>query len=412
MVERGVILDRYPQVGAHAREHAVQTADLALNIAGRPEYKGLFDIEDFRLIERIALLHDIGYKKRPYWSSAGVEHPQAALEDIDESLSDFDPVRRAMAILIIINHDATNHAFPSFPFTAEINRMGLQEFYGVCFRPPGALSDDPSVPNSFFENVPDNYLPMLQVIQEADALLGSIERTYKFSVDRGVPVTADDGGIPGIGMLMWQISALANVILAAKRALLDAYTKEGQEAAWRMFVEAQDFARGKIGSENGSDLLREEDVRDIIWQRKTLGERFNPNVRITQAFPLEGVHYVVQGLGLLRFPKGFQLKFKSRLIDTDRYKQRKVLPQQELNLLEKIREYLIRNYAFDILTETDGVLRVIADVVDKIPGAEYTLIPPIISEGSTNLVLNPASQLWIDLAIKLKIPKIRVLLVS
>ncbi|PIV09210.1 hypothetical protein COS31_03985 [Candidatus Roizmanbacteria bacterium CG02_land_8_20_14_3_00_36_15] len=209
---------------------------------------------------------------------------------------------------------------------------------------------------------------------------------------RGVPVATDDGdNIKGIGMPMWQHSALANVILAAKKCLLDAYTKEEKEYAWMMFLEAREFIKEQIGTANVGEILRKEDVENLIWNKDCnhFGRRFNENVRISQAFNLLGAFYVLRGMNLI--PDINPQDLKSRLIPLQEFITKEIgslVNRQKLDrvtsnssqfkILKQIRENLIRNYGFDILTETSGLLRVMAsaDLFQQFSSnGEYTLIP-------------------------------------
>jgi len=425
-IERSKILNIFPPKDAHGREHANQTADLALKISCLPEYKNRIINRDRDLIEASSLVHDLGYLRRePFWSTVQWEHPYGALNKVDEMFSQFNEVERAMIKLVVLNHDITNHSFPAIMGKAEIDRFGYPEIFGVPSRTPGILADWPGITNDIWEQIPqEKFYAILQIIQEADGRLGDFQRTFDFSVGRRISIAANDGEMEGVGMPMWQHSALANVILAAKRCLLDAYTEEGKEYAWRMFQEAKEFVTRQIGPDNVGEILRKEDVENIIWKedRNHFGRRFNENVKISQAFTLQGAFYVLSGL----IPEIDLQKLKSRLIPLQEFVNREkggivdrpkldrvTANSQKLKVLKEVRENLIRNYGFDILTETDGVLRVTAtaDLFNQMSSTgEYTLIPPIIDKYFT--IFNPESKVWIDLAKQLGISKIRVLMID
>jgi len=261
---------------------------------------------------------------------------------------------------------------------------------------------------------------MLQVVQEADARLGNIQRTFDFSVNRNIPIVSGDYG--DIGMPMWQESALANILLAAKRALIDAYTAEGKEFAWKMFVDAREFCSQYIPQNHIGEILNEEDIQKLVWSKKTYNSRFSPSIRITQAFNLIGTQYILSAM------EGNEdlghNRLVSKLVDISSIDKSKIRNDQlsrhisnsfpYKNLL-RIRDGLICNYAFDLLRETSGILRVMVESNlekrNSTPKAEYTLIPPIIDNLSYT-ILNPNSRVWIDLAKDLKIPQIRVLTIS
>jgi len=141
-IERTAILDKFPLNDAHGREHAIQTADLALQISYLPEYKDLINDRDRDLTEASSLVHDLGYlKQEPFWSTVQWEHPYSALSEVDKMFPQFYAVERAIIKLVVLNHDATNHSFPAIMGKTEIDRFGFPDVFGIPSRTPGILAN-------------------------------------------------------------------------------------------------------------------------------------------------------------------------------------------------------------------------------------------------------------------------------
>jgi len=61
---------------------------------------------------------------------------------------------------------------------------------------------------------------------------------------------------------MWEESAVGNVRLAAKRALLDAFTRRGKEIAWQGYLETEEVIR-ELAEENGVPYHQEIHLSDL-----------------------------------------------------------------------------------------------------------------------------------------------------
>ena len=420
--ERLNLIDRlYPETGAHAKDHARETALSSWNISYEPEYANYLTDRHRELIFIAAILHDSGYgENQPYWSGMQWEHPygsDAVLKRNIEHLSDLTPEEKIYVRLLVLNHDHTNFRFPGLK-RLEIERLGTSSplFAAPPGPAPGIISGPPEIPNEFYDQADRNYpfWQMLSILREADSRLGSPERTINFTQSRGIPTLADDGGIPGVGILAWQESGAANVLLAAKRALLDAYTKQGQIYAWNMYQEALEFVK-KIFIENKPEManvnnlvsLRFEDVQKYIWQA-TYADRDSPRVQIIQAIPLENIPIFL--------PFEFShLSYVSRIVDIDRisipnYGMRLNLPKINVEYLQFIRDWIIRSYTIDILTELSGICRVLSDFIishDRFT-KEATLIPPILRQNGSLAY----GEEWLSLAKLVGVPKIRALIIK
>lgn len=411
------ILGLYPEGGAHAKDHAQKTYNLTQEIITEPEYLGRLNNRLASLVGAAALVHDLGYSgvNQDYGSGTQWEHPyHSALmaRDILQQIEGLDSNDIATVIFLILNHDNTNFSFPALHRFEGLKRNSTLEIFGQTDLPPGGLTDTSLLTDDFFDRVKgQDFFPMLHILQEADSRLGSAERTYNFSISRKVPVVSAEGEV---GMLMWQGTALANVLLAAKRALLDTYTENGQRKAWEIFQSSRNFVLEKIreeaikeGKEIPADfdplgqLLRLEDIENLIWSK---GDgRFDRLVRITQVFPSENSHYLIG------------LKTRTKLIGLNELNENSSHGNKNQATLKALREKLIENYAFDILTETNGILRVETDqdLEANFPSSEWTIIPPVVrrlKDGSC--VIERMDFPWINLAKELEMEKIRVLVLE
>ncbi len=242
---------------------------------------------------------------------------------------------------------------------------------------------------------------MLHILQEADSYLGDPKRTIEFSKSRNIPVLADDGGMPGIGLPMWQMSGAANVLLAANRALRDSYTAKGRQNAWKMYQEARRFIAELIqkdavysGYDNLGELLRFSDVKQPVWQSNPQAD-----VAINQAFGLDAIN--------LLLPRSINKPTKSRLIDVGKITGGSV-DNNKLKLLTYLRERIIGNFAIDVLSQLSGGLTIVADYHGD--GRLQTLIPPILQKSNDNFSLKSGRE-WIEIARENGVKQVRCLLI-
>lgn len=376
----------YPDSGAHGKDHALKTTQLAWEISYEPEYLGVLDDRDRYLLCVGAAGHDSGYKRKSYWSGTQWEHPYESKEQLFANAgfqTDFTDAEKALVGLLVLNHDNTNYRFPAY-LRFERDRNGFTDPIGWPPGPPPGIIFETDNMGEVLEVVPSNkFWAMLHILQEADSRLGDAKRTIDFSKSRNIPIFVDDGGIPDVGMPMWQYSGLANVILAAKRVLLDAYSQNGQQQAWEIYKQAIAFIKQSL-VETGAPAetlqlgdLRKTDVMQYIWQ-KGQSERSLPHTRITQAFPLEGVP-IIMG------EQYRNMSVSSRLVPIEQVFHRGYVDQDKVRNLLFLRRALLTNYAIDLATEIPGALRIISATIDTMPH-EYTVIPPIVeTQQYTNL---------------------------
>lgn len=376
----------YPDSGAHGKDHALTTTQLAWEISFEPEYSGILDDRDRYLLCVAAAGHDSGYRRKPYWSGTQWEHPYESVEQLfqDPGFKDnLSQTEQQIVGLLVLNHDNTNYRFPAY-HRFERERNGFTDPIGSPPGPPPGIIFESENMGDALDQFPSNkFWSMLHILQESDSRLGDAQRTIAFSKSRNIPIFVEDAGVPDIGMPMWQYSGLANVLLASKRALLDAYTKNGQNISWEMYEQTLAFIKYTL-TETGISAeqlqmgeLRKDDVIHHIWEKEQ-SSRSLPHIRITQVFPLEGVPIV---LG----EQYRNMSVSSRVVPVEQIKYRGYVNEKKVRELLFLRKSLLTNYAIDIATETPGVVRIIAATIDTMP-QEYTIIPPVVeTQRYTNL---------------------------
>ncbi|MFO7322125.1 MAG: HD domain-containing protein [Chloroflexota bacterium] len=218
----------------HGVNHALDVERYVRQICDAPDIAIHGPARD--LLRAAALLHDIGYSAyQPDWSPDRREHIRAGL-DIAARFLAADPatasqttVTRAL-LYLIAHHDDTNFKFPTALRDGEVV--------------PADLGDHADMLAAFEQSLaPEDRAALtrlLCVLREADALAATdtagAERTFGYSVERGLPVFAP--GNP-LNAWCWEESAVSNVRIAARRLLLDATSEAGKSAARRSYAAAE-----------------------------------------------------------------------------------------------------------------------------------------------------------------------------
>lgn len=232
---------------AHAREVAASVARI-----GRAPEVALSTAELF-VTQVAALLHDIGYAAfRPDWSTDRREHIAASLENAAAFLPtlpvfDAHPALVDTALYLIAYHDDTNYKFPTLAHGGAVMPVDVGAFVERLATFADSLSPADRV----------RARRMLNVLREADAIAATdtagAERTFRYSVERGVPVFAP--GDP-LNAWAWEESAVGNVRIAARRLLLDAVSDAGQQTARRAYTAAEAFVKD-VCTQHGVPYLPE-----------------------------------------------------------------------------------------------------------------------------------------------------------
>lgn len=227
---------------AHGLKHACEVEQLALEIAQEPEFANI--PVDATVLGAAALLHDSGHTRLlSSWSSDRFEHVEESVHIAQETLTSIeepfetDPDRLRQVCYLILHHDETNY---SFPIKSRGGRPATSVFFQEQVRWPYILPGEKK-----------SVQAMLAILREADALTATgtkgAKRTLEYSLSREIPLFA--AGNP-LNAWMWEESAVGNVRLAAKRALLDAFTKSGKEIAWQGYLEMEEVIKA-LAEEDG-----------------------------------------------------------------------------------------------------------------------------------------------------------------
>lgn len=348
---------------AHGIDHAYETERLVIEIAAREEYTEL-DI-DLTILRAAALLHDAGYTRADStWSPGKVEHVREGVRIAQELLSGVAPFGENQQMLeivcyLVLHHDDTNYSFP-------IKKNG----YNIVCSPQDY--EDQFNWSSLPDQSDVSLKAMVSILREADALLGAGEsgalRTWEYSIHRRLPPVTY--GNP-LNAWAWEESALGNVRLAAKRALLDARTKEGWNGAVERYHESESFV-AKLCQRNGIQYDPESGCIDLDTIKRNAPSggcrltRFEEWATLQNTLartPLNGDRSLFPYAGAHIESRLLPLKDLSPL---SRYVLK---PQIELHKV--IREALFANYALDVFD-----LAGIAEFT--LPDRQIRIAPPII----------------------------------
>lgn len=229
----------------HGVEHAMDVEKNVFLICEQPDIE-VSNIEKF-LLRAAALLHDIGYSAyQPTWSRDRREHVEAGIRLVTRLLKDA-PIFRAepdltlFVLYLIAYHDDTNYKYPTMARDGEVVPVHLGE-YGSHMETFEQLLDTA-------EQI--RLRLMLAILREADAMAATdtagAQRTYNYSVGRGLPIFAS--GNP-LNAWCWEESAIGNVRVGARRLLIDAVSAEGRKLARAHFAAMEAFVEAKCAEHN------------------------------------------------------------------------------------------------------------------------------------------------------------------
>lgn len=348
----------------HGLDHAFEVEKLVIKIA---EETDLCDHDqNIMVLQAAALLHDTGYTRADEnWSIGKVEHIRESIIISIEILSRISPFKEEPSLLqavcyLIFKHDDTNYSFP-------IQQNGYSK-----------LSEPHKFEKLFDWSTiscidSESLLLMIKILREADALLGTGDegaiRTWTYSLNRSLPPVSN--GSP-LSSFAWEESAMGNVRLAAKRALVDAKTHFGRTIATNGYRKTEEFIanicerngityESEPGLETGGiDKLETEPNKEC----HVLGYRnWSSLVNTLRCSPLQGDHTLLPYAGA---------NINSRLIPIDNISplSRYVLRIQT-QFHQKIFQSLFNNYALDIFN-LSGIIEFNLD------GKLIKLSPPIV----------------------------------
>lgn len=248
--------DLYPENDqTHGLNHALEVEELAIDIASREEYSN-HNI-DLIVLRAAALLHDSGYAHhKKDWSAGKVEHVRESIKIAESILSCIQPFSLNTSMIqsvcyLILHHDDTNYSFPIMEGSFGLVRHPQQ--FESLFEWHELQEGDKNSLNA-----------MSSILKEADGLQGigleGAVRTFNYSLERSLPPISH--GSP-LNAWAWEESIIGNIRLAAKRALLDAHTKEGFHSTIKKFEEVESFVK-KFCERN-----------TIVYEPATKLERYN-----------------------------------------------------------------------------------------------------------------------------------------
>jgi hypothetical protein len=218
----------------HGIAHAHDVEADVRQIAAEPDIA--LDSSELFVLRVAALLHDVGYADhQPDWSQDRREHIAASMSHAAALLPTLPifsqhPALLPVVLYLIAYHDDTNYKFPSLVWDGAVMPVKLGAFAEQIAAFEASLSAEASL----------RLRLLLSVLREADARAATdtrgAERTYRYSVSRGLPVFAP--GDP-LNAWAWEESAVGNIRVAARRLLIDAVSQTGQQQARASYAAAE-----------------------------------------------------------------------------------------------------------------------------------------------------------------------------
>jgi len=363
---------------AHGLKHALEVEQLALEIVREPEFASI--TLDVTVLSAAALLHDSGHTRATSsWSSDRVEHIEEGVHIAREALAsvapfDTDPDRLRQVCYLILHHDDTNY---SFPIKTRCGTPAVSASLREQFEWLHVLSEEDK-----------SIRAMLAILREADAVTATgakgAERTLKYSLARGLPLFA--AGNP-LNAWMWEESAVGNVRLAAKRALLDAFTARGKDVAWKGYLEAEELIRA-LAEENGVTYEQEVHLSKLCGIARSPGDDDLHMNRLRSWEQLVDILRRVELKGDAGIHPYQEATIESKLVEIERLSPLAyyVLKSQLKAGKQLFRKFLTR-YGLDPF-DLSGIVEFTNG------GTEYLLAPPIIEVYTEHKGRLAGKQIW------------------
>lgn len=271
----------------HGLGHALAVERNVFMLCDQPEVQ-VSNVEKL-VLRSAALLHDIGYAAyEPNWSNDRREHVAIGLDLVFSQLRN-TPIFAEHTDLIdyvvylIAFHDDTNYQFPSAAHDGRVDTVDL----GVYSDTLAGFAADLAPQQR------ERLYWLLHLLREADAMAATnnegARRTFDYSRSRDLPIFGP--GDP-LRAWRWDESAIGNVRLGAKRAVLDAISESGKTRARHSYQGAEAFVEQICALHNIPYTPECDPV-------ETLPDSEKRSFRLTAAFGWPDVVETLRGVVLL-----------------------------------------------------------------------------------------------------------------
>lgn len=231
-------------------------------------------------LETAALLHDVGYSAyQPTWDANRRQHVQASLDFTTHTLRNIQFFARHPPLILVVSyligyHDDTSYKFPSAVWQGGVNMVELGPY-------EKSLSEfDAGLPKSQHCRL----RLLLGLLREADALSAAgpsgASRTFSYSAGRGLPIFARGNALDA---WCWEESAVGNTRLAAKRALIDACTRDGRRRARESYRATEAYVEAICVREGVAYV--QEDIASVLDGTSVLDPAVGTTLDIVRYVP-------------------------------------------------------------------------------------------------------------------------------
>lgn len=318
--------------------HAQAVEEAVLDILAAPEHTTIHGI-DVSMLQCAALLHDIGFAHRTEsWSLDCLEHIEVGKRLASQILSQNTlfqdhPERISQVLRLIQHHDDTSYSFPT------AKRDGRPAFSARLQRP----------------NCLD---ASLAILREADSRIHASDSCIQAAshewLSQGLPLSASGNAL--VGTWRWMDSVFGNIRLVAKRAVLDAHTRDGYLAAGETYRRLEDHIRKQCSL---ADVAYETEVCPLTMRQASMARVANKSfeLEIVAFHAWDELEHTLRSVPLLynRAIHPYRhAKLELRLVDLD--------------ALSPLALYVLRNRLEDVLELHDALMVTYCVGIWDLPG--------------------------------------------
>ena len=352
----------------HGFDHALDIEKRVREIAEEPEFTHIN--LDKIILSAAALFHDTGYLHyNPLWLPGQTEHVRESIEITRKILStippfDTDSNKLRQVCYLIKHHDQTNHMFPIYQRRKGFATLiGAKEEQDWPYLLPGEIN---------------NIHLLLAILREADGLSGTGKagalRTLGYSLSRGIRLFSTGNSS---NAWLWEESAVGNVRLAAKRALLDSYTKNGKKIAWEGYQASEELIQQKA-YESGIEYQPEI---HLTLLNKPINHMTNyDEFRISRVYPWLKLVNTLRKVKLQGDPRLNPYKdavIESRIVKIDElFPTAYYISMIDLRKVERLYKNLLNQYALSIFDLSDIIE--VSQTLSKKRTYRVRTSPPIV----------------------------------